>query len=569
MSDREVVPIRCCPGRIGTISEENWYHCVSAPSLGICSRCYHDYLKPLPFAANFKHQHDASGARRTCDFNVPRVHAVLREAIHRNDFAVLDGYFARRGQLPRCKGGGRLVAAEDNFVWFQPMDTNFAGKWGACGACYEDYIVPSTYSSYFAKSPIIQPRDQLFECDMAWSFCQGLMARGGGEWNQIMFWVLYRRHLPRCNASSEVDVASRHWYRPRDSELGSLLVCEACYYDTIYNSVAAQHFDLSHPQRPQNSKTVCFVSGNIPLSLALDETLHGKDWAVFQRAAHAFVRNPRCNKDGIQNCTWYSLLPAADQFNVCQSCYACVFEARNAGHFLAPKLPQIPARARLCNMNIGTAHALSMYRKLDQAIDRKDVSIFSDLASRLSVVPACPGQHPVSERRWYSHHMFSCCQSCWIEANIGSTHLSSCFSPEIQISSPLKCDFYSPRVRELWGVACAENDLPGFVRFMEKRLEIWRQTYPQIHQNQHMVQMNVTQQQSLFLASTINTASNAVSAGAGMNGHYGNGQIGYGYETFAGAQGAMQFNEALSMNSGNILPFISNAQLEILWKSVE
>ncbi|PCG89830.1 Hypothetical protein PENO1_095210 [Penicillium occitanis (nom. inval.)] len=568
MADAEVA-IRYCPGRIGTISEENWYHCVSAPNLNICSRCYHDYLKPLPFAANFKHQRDASGARRTCDFNVPRVHAVLREAIHMNDFAVLDGYLARRGQLPRCKGGGRLVAAEENFVWFQPMDVNFAGKWGACGACYEDYIVASPYSSCFTTSPIIQPRGQLFECDMAWPFCQGMMAGGGGDWHQIMSWVLYRRHLPRCNASSEVDVASRNWYRPRDPELGSLLVCEACYYDTIYNSEAGQHFDLSRYQLPQNSKAVCFVSGNIPLALALDETIHRKDWAVFQRAAHAFVRSPRCNKDGIQNGTWYSLLPAANQFNICQSCYACVFEARSAGHFLARVLPQIPGQARLCNLNIGTAHALSMYRKLDQAIDRYDASIFSDFARRLSVVPACPRQHPVSERRWYSHHMFSCCPSCWIEADIGSTRLSSCFSPEIQISSPLKCDFYSPRVRELWGIACAENDLPGFIRFMEKRLEIWKQTYPQIHQNLHMAQMNVSQQQSLFLASSINTGSNAAAAGAGMNGHYGNAQIGYGYETFAGAQGAMQFNDALSMTSQNTLSFTSSVQLEMLWKSVE
>lgn len=303
--------------------------------------------------------------------------------------------------------------------------------------------------------------------------------------------------------------------------------------------------------------------------MTLDETLHRKDWAIFQRAAHAFVRSPRCNKDGIQNGTWYSILPAADQFNICQSCYACVFEARNAGHFLAPAPPQIPGRARLCNMNIGSPHALSMYRKLDQAIDRYDVSIFSEFVRRLSAVPACPGQHPVSERRWYSHHMFSCCPSCWIEADIGSTQLSSCFSPEINISSPLKCDFYSPRVRELWRVACAENDLPGFINFMEKRLEIWGQTYPQIQKNLHMVQMNVAQQQSLFLASTINTASNAVAVGAGMNGHYGNGQIGYGYETFAGAQGAMQFSEALSMNSQNTLPFTSSVQLEMLWKSVE
>ncbi len=83
------------------------------------------------------------------------------------------------------------------------------------------------------------------------------------------------------------------------------------------------------------------------------------------------------------------------------------------------------------------------------------------------------------------------------------------------------------------------------------------------------MRMNAQRQSTLFMSSTLLHGANNIAAAAGSHGNFGNSQIGWGYETYAGAEGAAQFNQALGMNTSNGGLIASIMQLETMWKSVE
>lgn len=555
-----------CPGRSATEAEQHWYHMPLAPNLGICSCCYHTHLAHTAFAANFGYENDTSGARRVCDFDAPHTHHSLRDAVTQNDFETFKSYWIHRAKIARCPGPDTASTAESPSKWFQLKDAHGAQDFIVCHACHEDYVIPSEYSSHF--STLTQTTEsQTLVCDLAWDFCQKLLS-GSGEWRQIFSWLHYRKGLPRCTAITQTDGASRRWHRLCGAGLESLLSCEACYYDRIHGSTAAGYFQSSPSALSPNSPVVCMIGGNIPLRVVLDESMRLKDWSIFDRAARIVLQAPPCRAEGTQSAVWYSLIPASAEVDICQACYSCFFESLGAARVLRPK-PVPPGELRLCNMNLAAPHVFSLYRVLDIAITQNNPERFAAFIRRAMDVPPCPGNNPVSGRRWHTHDMFSCCPACWLTAPIEGTQLADCFSEEIEVPTQLKCDFYSTRVRDLWRLACIEKNLPEFTQFMEKRLKIWQQTYPLIQQNLQLMKMNAARQATLFMASTINTGANNIAAASGSYGSYGNNLIGYGYETYAGAQGAVQFSQALSMNGSNSGPIAVLAQLEGLWKTVE
>lgn len=564
-------PIRSCPGRSPTDIEQNWYHLRLAPNLGICSRCYHDSLAQTTFTAHFGHEHDTTECRRYCDFDAPRTHAVLQEARQRNDFSIFESYWVRRAKIPRCKGAGAVVTPADNFSWYPLKDHSVADKFGACGACYEDFVVPSRFGEEgFASTPIKQPPESSYSCDVAGPFCQKLLG-GAGDWGQISSWLLFRAGLPQCTAVVEADGASRRWHKLRAPEFNNLLVCEACYYDVVHNTVAAEHFQPTPLMLPQGSPTTCMARGHLALLVVLQEALRLHDWGIFHRAAQVVVRSPPCRREGTNSAFWYSVVPADNEIDICGACYACLFQALGAGHYLQQK-HNPPGQLRLCNMNLGAPHVTSIFSKLDMAIDRENPALFTNFIRAAMYVPSCPGNKPVTGLRWHTNDMFSCCPSCWLTIPIKDTRLAGAFSPETQVNSLLKCDFYSGRVRDLWRMACMQDDLAGFTEFMKRRLEIWQQTYPRIQEQLAMMRMNQQRQATLLMAGVINTGANNIMAASAPVGHYGgwgNSSIGYGYETAAGAQGAMQFQQGIGMNAANGVQMMNITQLEALWKSVE
>ncbi|TPX09830.1 uncharacterized protein E0L32_009021 [Thyridium curvatum] len=568
MSGVQVVPIPACPKGQLCASERFWYKLPAAPNADVCSRCYHDHLSQTPFAGSFKLDYDDSMTGRSCDFSTPHVLAVLRQALEQGDLAPLRDYIVRRSGIKPCKGGGIGAKAEEGYTWRQLRDPSMAGKFAACAACYEDYVVPAGFSPHFEDAPVAQPPDSLWSCDIGFPFMVRLTEQCR-DWKQALAWGLHRLQLPVCGGMSEVDGASRAWYQLRDPNLNLLWVCEACFLDIASMTFADGQFYRVQHALPQGTNITCFAGGHVPLRIALNVAMERRDFNIFLRAASAIVRSPPCRPGGFQS-TWYSLVPPAEEVDVCATCYAGLFEATGFGGVLAPK-PVPAAEPRACNMHVSTPGSAALLKRLDAAIDRREPAVFVDFARRFSEVPGCPGAAVVTGRRWYRHDMFSCCPACWLEAPIEGTALAGAAFPVRDALEPghLRCDFYSARVRGLWRSACAQDDLPGFVAFMARRLEVWKQTYPAIQRALAQMRLNAERQATLLMSSTILHGANNISALAGAHGNYGGAGVGWGYETVAGAQGAADWNQAMGMYSASAGPAAVIAQMTGLWESVE
>ncbi|EPS35790.1 hypothetical protein H072_10731 [Dactylellina haptotyla CBS 200.50] len=561
----QITPIKYCPERDPVVNPQHWYFLPAAKALKICTRCYHDRLSATPFARQFQVEYYPSGDSRYCDFNNPRMHSVLQQAVAQNNFQLLHDHIVYRSQIPRCKGE-EIVKPDDGFEWFKPLNPALKDKFAACRACYEDYLIPAGFAPQLS-APIRQEKELNYMCDMGFRFCLRL-ATTCRDWNQMISYAVHRAGLPKCTGLTPAEASSGKWYKLRPNDLDSLLFCEACYYDFASMTIMEPHVYLPQQQPQPNTQINCAVSGWPSMRSAWEQALNKKDFNTFYAAAQVFVRNPPCLHTGITKGTWYTLKPPCDEVDICASCYAGIFVVNDVGHFLAQKWTQ-PGQTRLCNMNLHQPRAMQLYQKLDAAITANDEKMFSDFARWAAETPLCPGGALVNDRMWYRHETFSCCPSCWMEV-IDGTPLESAFPVRNQLYKPqLKCDFYSARVRGLWMEACQKNDLPGFVAFMDNRLKIWSQTYPLIQQHLATMRMNMMRQQTLFMSSTILNGGNSIAAAAGVSGNYGNSQVGYGWETYAGAEGAMQFNQAMSMNGANGSVAMSIAQLEGLWKSVE
>ncbi|KAF3919253.1 hypothetical protein AA313_de0209386 [Arthrobotrys entomopaga] len=560
----EVRPIRCCEGRLPIVSETHWYYLPEARDLKICSRCFYDHLKNMPFASNFTFDYSRPGISRACDFNTPRMFATLHQALQQGNFDTLKNYIIRRSQIKPCKVGGD-VKPEDGYLWFEPRDPNLHGKIAACQACYEDFVMASSISQNFSTTPIKQPQEQSWICDLGWPFAQKLI-KHSQDWNQVVSYLMYRANLPACPGVDEVDSGSRAWYQMKAPDLSSIWMCEACYYDVAAISPFEQH--VYRPQRSAGVKLKCFADGSVPLRVAWNEAIKVPNFDIFYRAAQVFVRNPACTERGITNGVWYSLNPPAREVDVCAACYAGIMVPCGVGHLLVRK-PVSPGETRMCDMNPASPRFVQYLAKIDFGIDSGDDTVFPNYARRVSEVPLCSQGELLENRHWYRHHMFSCCPSCYLEIVEGEP-LESCFTSRNELFEPkLKCDFYSPRVREIWREANDKNDLPGFVAFMTKRLEIWKQTYPEIQKGLAMMRMNMQRQMTLHMSSVMLHGADNIASIAGVHGNYGNSQIGYGYNTSAGAESAVQFNQALGMSGSNAGLSSSIIQLEALWKSVE
>lgn len=560
-----IAAIPRCPEREPSESEQNWFSLSQSPAFVCCSRCWTDHISRTQFANNFVHTHDASGTARLCQFNRPAVRNAFAQATQTGNLAPFTDYVARRLQIPSCRGGGVGVSPELGFQWFMPKDPNLHGKICICTECYDDYVAPAGLQNHLSESPVAQAAGQEWGCDMGWDFCRRFMA-STRDWATTTSWALYIQNLPACATAAGAKGSSRKWHKLRNPNV-ELWACESCYYNVAGQTVAAQHFEPTAVPGP-DANWVCFVGGSVPLRVALDEAIRRNDWGLFHKGALAYVCNPICSGEGIQNGTWYSLVPASPEVDICATCFTCIFESMDMGHILAPKSVS-PGEVRLCNMNLATPHMQVLCKKLDLAIARQDPTLFTTFTRNIAGVPLCPGGTPVEGRKWYAHDLFLCCPACWFTAPIQGTALASCFSDGVTASNKIKCDFYSVRVRELWRKSCETNDLAGFSAFMKKRLDVWAQTYPLIQQQLSIMRMNAQRQQTLYMASILNTGGNNIATAAGAHGNFGNNAIGYGYETYAGAQGAMQFNQALSMTGSNLGPVAQITQLENLWKSVE
>lgn len=277
---------------------------------------------------------------------------------------------------------------------------------------------------------------------------------------------------------------------------------------------------------------------------------------------------------------------------------------------------------RVCDFNPLNPRASRYFDLLDAGIDSGDPRRFTEAARDLAMSPPCPRAEPTRSLFWYRNDIYACCPECHA-ALIRDTKLDRQMFPvhrneQVGWEMPLKCDFWSPRIRGMCKETISNGDLTKFNNFMNHRLQIFAKTWPEANtlrgqvRNQSMQQLNMYQnsfsklsrilstsyshapnvsrqspliylpdlasrcfppailKQLLTLNVVVMSIGSSVAGAAGTSSSYGNSSIGF-HPTMAGAEAAQLFNQASSMGSGsgNGAVFARIDELDALWKTVE
>ena len=189
------------------------------------------------------------------------------------------------------------------------------------------------------------------------------------------------------------------------------------------------------------------------------------------------------------------------------------------------------------------------------------------------MAPSCPRAQPQRSLVWYLNDKYACCPECWASIVYGTVLDIRAFptrrNENVGEAMPLKCDFWSPRVRGLWKEAVAKGDLSEFDSFMNHRLQIFGQTWPEANRLRGQMRNQAMEKMNLYTNSFIQSIGSSVAGAAGTSSHYGNSSIGW-HPTASGAQAAQMFNQASSMSmGGDDAVYARIDELDALWKTVE
>jgi hypothetical protein len=204
------------------------------------------------------------------------------------------------------------------------------------------------------------------------------------EWRRLVD----RRSAVRPCTSSDVKAGSRKWYTIRPAITG-LVVCEACYLDKVTPSRFATHF-VPHAVANRNDMYMCDFSSLyfvFPFLVA-DET---NAWGKFQTAASRVMDCAMAQMNGARTQFWGLGLGSRGRdsdWDVCEKCYASLFEPYGFDRYLQPRPPPKMSRgaprARQCDMCPGAPRKAEMLARLQEAAYAGVFSHFSDWARRVA-----------------------------------------------------------------------------------------------------------------------------------------------------------------------------------------
>lgn len=563
-----IIPLRHCPEREPTESEQHWFRLPAAPDLSICSRCWADHWQHSPFASLVELAPELAGQNGFCDFSTPRSLSLFRHAASQGNFRIWADFWTFRQNIPYCTGGGVPNPASERITWWQLARPSTNGQQiYACDACFQDYVCAGQHANALVRAPPIVGAAR--ECDISWP-CNRKSVAEWSDFNHIFNQMYQRRNMQNCAQLDEAAGATRIFHTIAEQGINSLPICQACCFDHVRGTMAQEHVTPAPQNLPEGASTLCFIGGSVPLRTAFDEALRQRNWEVFRKAAFAHVRCPPCKKEGISGGVWYSIKPAHEEFDVCEACYAGIFEPLGVSDWLERK-PQGENKLWMCDLNLAAPLAVRFYKDLDAAVEQRDRNLFYNLVRQRLVAPPCQGSKMITGARWYDHEVFTCCPACWNDLKIGDGRYAGIFTGPIYYDGASKCDFFSARVRQMWLEAVQTGQLDSFIKAMRDRREVWQVTQKAINEQLAMMRMNAERQAALMMASVINGgANNIAAASSAVNfGNWGSSATGYGYETFAGAQGAAQFQQGVAMNTANGTPMMQITQLEGMWKNVE
>ncbi|KUL87424.1 hypothetical protein ZTR_04656 [Talaromyces verruculosus] len=388
------------------------------------------------------------------------------------------------------------------------------------------------------------------------------------NWPTFLEWATARLKIPACKNLKGAACSSTLWYMPHPP-IHNILICGACFHDRADLTPLASSF--SQVQVPPNRANEVWECANstsvLGMAVAWAEACDKKNISIWQNAARIIPSLPPCTEEGIKNVTWYTI-GDNPKFAICARCYIGLVQTFGMGGYFHQINGPPDGSAYICDLHPSIDRAHSYYAKFDEAIAHQDFSIFTNFVARLSPLPVCPKDALIVNRTWYCGEEATICESCYEEA-FRDTKLAPLLTHR-QRPDECICDGYSARMRGLWNKACAQNNIQLFNVALRERMQVYQATVPRMHQILEIAKMRMQTQQTLFMSSIMLTGANNI-ASASSNYHpyqYGNTQLGW-YDTSAGAQGAAQFQQALSMNVAPTGDMAEMSQLAAIWKQYE
>lgn len=363
-----------CP-KDTVINYRTTWHVLRGPRtpLTCCPPCYVAYAAggSLDFAAE-----EIEGTR--CMFHTKRAQALLLAG----DAAGLATYFETRTRVKDCPGVGAF-AASAGITWYRP--TNAPQNTVCCEACFEDYAKANAWATRFER--VTHGVDVTRGCDFAMdSVRDGYIKLAPDHWDE---WrrLVDRRSAVRPCTSVDVKAGSRKWYTVTPAITG-LVICEACYLDKVTTSRFAAHF-VPHTVGNPHDMYMCDFSSLyfvFPFMVADDTNA----WGKFQTSASRVMDCAMAQMNGARQQFW-GLGPGPrgreSDWDVCEKCYASLFEPYGFDRYLHPRPPPKVSRGaapgvRQCDMCPGAPRKAEMLARLQEAAYSGVFSHFSDWARR-------------------------------------------------------------------------------------------------------------------------------------------------------------------------------------------
>ena len=316
---------------------------------------------------------------------------------------------------------------------------------------------------------------------------------GKGSWPALVQTLTSTRlGLPGCTAAQPC--LSEQWYTTK-VPIPGFIMCRTCFVDHVLDSKFQAEI-IVLPTEPGEMRTCSMLNSAscAPLVLAMDAASEFSNWSIFWDVAARVAQLPPC---GSEKSEYLTLAPpptnmerpatASTRFVVCALHAYAYLAPYNILPHLIPVQPQIPpeqttATQMSCALNPRAQHTLSYLSAAQTSLDTSLLAPFQSAAARLSVLPPCPFNNPVSGRAWYGWPAEGggICPSCYEAvvlgtslAGIGMLDLPATITAEIR-QQPTSCVLYSKRMRGVFA-ACARNgsDIEGFRNEVSRRARIW------------------------------------------------------------------------------------------------
>ncbi|KAI1809336.1 hypothetical protein GGS20DRAFT_313872 [Poronia punctata] len=426
-----------------------WYAHPQAPAFQICSNCFDNSIRNSRFAGEFRGGWCDDGQARICRFSSPRIKDSLFEyALRSGSLDEMIQYMSFRPSIPDCPSSRQQ---DDSITrWYRTRDDMVV----ICQACYEDKVLAHDADEQYFELINQQLQPGLF-CAMAIPYINRAYKLFSNNWSSLTTHVSPRLSLPPCPGEKKVYPSGR-WYTPVHGPLGFLICC-ACYHD--YFLLTGQ--ESGWKSAGDNIEEIFGVSvscslGPFNVRTLATRMLDTADYALFWKAVDIISPEPVCAAPDIMcGATWFTLFSNPAGFAVCRTCYATVVEPLGVGRYFMLK----PGGRRdgCCCFNPKFPRFEMYMRKLMEMVYKRDPDPLEACVRTYASLPVCPRDRRVEKARWYGWDECFICPECHFEFIRGTAFDEGLQHRDVLVQEPMMCEMYSPRMRELYLVACGSD----------------------------------------------------------------------------------------------------------------